>query len=803
MIQLFRDFRHAGRSLASSPGVTAIAVLALALGIGVNTSSFTAVNTLVLHPLAYPHQDRIMTLWESIPKLPTERDAVAPANFLDWKEQSTGFEQMTALRSWNVNLTGVDDPERIEACLATPSLFALLGIKPILGRTFLDDETRPGHDGVVVVSRGFWQRRFASATDAVGRTISLNGRGYTVVGIMPEDFDYPLATDLWAPLALSNEEKNQRASRSLAVLARLKPGIPVAQARAEMETIGRRIEQRYPQTNEARSVLVTPLRELTNQVAERFVMILMAAALFVLLLACANVANLQLARATGQQREIAVRAALGASRFQIARQLSAQTVLLGLLGGLLGLLLADWHVHWLRSSIPAVVMRWMAGMKNMHIDARVLVFTLAASLAAGVLCGLPAIWQLLRRTTSLDLNVLLKEGGRSSSAGPVRGRLQNALVVTEVALALVLLVGAALMVKTFQRMLTFNAGFNSKNLLTAEVSLPALKYRDDAQTRAFYGRLLPELEAIPQAKSAAAVYRRGAGGIYIEGRPDPRPGEPWPDVRGVSSRYFQTMKIPVLRGRPISDQDGPDAPRVVVISEAIARHYWPGSDALGRRIKLVDSQTPWMTVIGICGEIDNWFTSEPMPRAYIPYLQAPSRSMTLLVRTASDPMLGAAALRAKVRDADKNQSVYDVKSMEQNISEETSGVRSSASMMSTFAAIALLLAATGVYAVISYSVAQRTHEVGVRMALGAGRNDVLKMTLLGALRLAAVGLAIGIPAALALTRLMSSALFNVVAFDWTMFAGFTIVLACSALIAGYVPALRATRVDPVNALRHE
>jgi putative ABC transport system permease protein len=570
-----------------------------------------------------------------------------------------------------------------------------------------------------------------------------------------------------------------------------------------METIGRRIEQRYPQTNEARSVLVTPLRELTNQVAERFVMILMAAALFVLLLACANVANLQLARATGQQREIAVRAALGASRFQIARQLSAQTVLLGLLGGLLGLLLADWHVHWLRSSIPAVVMRWMAGMKNMHIDARVLVFTLAASLAAGVLCGLPAIWQLLRRTTSLDLNVLLKEGGRSSSAGPARGRLQNALVVTEVALALVLLVGAALMVKTFQRMLTFNAGFNSKNLLTAEVSLPALKYRDDAQTRAFYGRLLPELEAIPQAKSAAAVYRRGAGGIYIEGRPDPRPGEPWPDVRGVSSRYFQTMKIPVLRGRPISDQDGPDAPRVVVISEAIARHYWPGSDALGRRIKLVDSQTPWMTVIGICGEIDNWFTSEPMPRAYIPYLQAPSRSMTLLVRTASDPMLGAAALRAKVRDADKNQSVYDVKSMEQNISEETSGVRSSASMMSTFAAIALLLAATGVYAVISYSVAQRTHEVGVRMALGAGRNDVLKMTLLGALRLAAVGLAIGIPAALALTRLMSSALFNVVAFDWTMFAGFTIVLACSALIAGYVPALRATRVDPVNALRHE
>jgi putative ABC transport system permease protein len=800
---LLRDFRDAGRSLANSPGVTAIAVLALALGIGVNTSSFTAVNTIVLHPLAYPHQERIMTLWESIPKLRAERDAVAPANFLDWQAQSTVFEQMAAYRSWSANLTGFDDPERIEGCLATPSFFALLGLKPMLGRTFLDEEAEPGRDGVVVVSRGFWQRRLASAADAVGRTISLNGRSYTVVGVMPEDFDYPLATDLWAPLALTNEEKNQRVGRTLAVLARLKPGIPVAKARADMETIGRRLEQRYPKTNEARGVLVTPLRELTNQVADRFVLILMSAAIFVLLLACANVANLQLARATGQQREIAVRAALGASRFQIARQLIAQTVSLSLLGGCLGLLLADWHVNWTRSSFPPAVMRWMAGMKNMRIDASVLVFTLAASIIAGVVCGLPAIWQLLRRTTGLDLNVLLKEGGRSSSAGPARGRLQNALVVTEVALALVLLVGAALMVKTFQRMLTINAGFNPKNLLTAEVSLPALKFRDDTQIRAFYGHVIPALETIPQAKSVAAVYRGYAGGLYIEGRPDPRPGEPWPEVRGVSSRYFQTMEVPVLRGRPISEQDGPEAPRVVVISESIARHYWPSADPLGRRVRLVSSDAPWLTVVGVCGDIKNWFTSEPMPRAYVPYLQAPGRSMTLLIRTAFDPMLATAAARAKVREADKNQPLYDVKSMEQNINDETSGVRTSASMMSMFAAIALLLAATGIYAVISYSVAQRTHEVGVRMALGAERADVLKMNLLGALRLGAIGLAIGIPAALAMTRLMSSVLFNVVAFDWTMFAGFTVVLACAALLAGYVPALRATKVDPAGALRHQ
>jgi putative ABC transport system permease protein len=624
-----------------------------------------------------------------------------------------------------------------------------------------------------------------------------------VIGVMPADFDFPLATDLWAPLALTNEEKNQRANRSLAVLARLKSGVPVLRARAEMETIAQRIAQRYPLTNEARTVLVTPLIELTNQVANRFVMILMAAALFVLLLACANVANLQLARATGQQREMAVRAALGASRFQIARQLLVQTVILGLLGGALGLLLGEWHVKWVGASMPAIVMRWMSGLKNMHIDAAVLAFTMAASVAAGVLCGLPAIWQLLRRTTSLDLNVLLKEGGRSASAGPARGRLQNVLVVTEVALALVLLVGAALMVKTFRRMLTFDVGFNSKNLLTAQISLPSLKYRGDSQIRIFYGQVLPGLESIPQARSAAAVYRAGAGGLYIEGRPDPRPGEPWPVVVGVSSRYFQTMEIPLRSGRPISDQDGPDAPRVVVVSESIARHYWPGADPLGRRVKLVNPQAPWLTVIGVCGDITDWFTSEPMPRAYVPYRQVPGSAMTLLIRTASDPMQSAAAVRAKVREVDKNQPVYDVKSMEESINEETSGVRTSASIMSLFAAIALLLAATGIYAVISYSVVQRTHEVGVQMALGAGRKDVLKMTLFDALRLASAGLAIGIPAALVLMRLMSSVLFNVVAFDWTMFAGFAVVLVCSALLAGYVPAVRATRVDPLDALRHE
>jgi putative ABC transport system permease protein len=375
--------------------------------------------------------------------------------------------------------------------------------------------------------------------------------------------------------------------------------------------------------------------------------------------------------------------------------------------------------------------------------------------------------------------------------------------VSEVALALVLLVGAALMVKTFEHMLTVNAGFNPRNLLTAEVSLQSLKYRDDAQIRSFYSEVLRGLETIPQAKSAAVIaYLGAADGLYIEGRPDPRPGEPWPAVRAVSAHYFQATEIPILQGRNITDQDGPDSPKVVVVTDSIARHYWPDSP-IGRKIKLGASQAPWLTVVGVCGDTKNWFTSELWPRAYIPYLQAPSLSMTLFVRTVSDPMLAASGLRAKVRAVDKNQPVYDIKSMEQSLNEETSGVRASASMMSMFATIALLLAATGIDAVISYSVVQRTHEVGVRIALGASRGDVLKMTLMRAFRLAGIGLAIGLPSAFGLTRLMSSVLFNVVALDWTMFATFTLVLASSAMLAGYIPARRATKVDPVEALRHE
>ncbi len=804
MRSLLRDFRHAFRGLLKAPVVTAVAVLALALGIGVNTSSFTAVNAIVLHPLPYPGLARIVTLWETMPKLRTVRDAVAPANFLDWREQSSSFEQVAAYRRWSVNLTGVDEPERVQGCVVSPSFFALLGIKPLLGRTFLKDEEEPGRDAVVVVSQGFWQRRLASAPDVAGKTITLGGRGYTVVGVMPSDFDYPLATDLWAPLALTAEQRNQRSTHNLVVLARLKKEISIAQVRAEMQTIARRIEQRYPQTNEARGILVVPLRELINNIADRFVMTLLGAAAFVLLLACANVANLQLARASGRQKEVAVRSTLGASRFQIARQLLAESTLVALIGGALGLFLANLNLAYTRSSFPPSVLRWMAGLKSMHIDGTVIAFTFAASLLAGVLCGVPAIWQLVRRTAVTDLNEALKEGGRSNSAGPSRSRLQSALVISEVTLALVLLVGAGLMVKTFQRMLTLNAGYNPKNLLSMDVSLPALKYREDSQIAAFFSELAHDLETIPNVKVAAASSNLGnPGAVLIEGQPDPRPGEPRPQIQAVSDHYFQAMEIPILQGRAISEQDGKDSLRVVVVSESIARHYWPVAPPIGHRIRLAGSQPDWLTVVGVSGEIRQWFDGAEIPMVYLPNLQVPSRSMNLVMRTPADPMQAASAARAKVYGIDRNLAVYDLKSMEQILNEETSGVRVSAAMMGMYASIALLLAATGIYAVISYSVAQRTHEVGVRLALGARRTDVLKMILWRALRMAGIGLAIGIPVAIALTRLMSSVLLNVVALDSLTFAAFTILLGCSAVLAGLIPAYRAAKVDPLAALRHE
>ena len=804
MNNLLRDFQLALRLMRKSPGTTAVIVLALALGIGVNTSSFITVSALVFHPLPFPDIGRVMTVWETVPKAHSERDAVAAANFFDWKQQNRSFERLAAYQPWDANLTGLGDPERVQACRVSPDYFAVLGMKPALGRTFRADEAEPGHAFVIVVSHGFWQRHMASAPDALGRSVALNGQNYTIAGVMPSNFDFPLMTDIWAPLALTPAQKDDRATHSLAVMGRLKPAVPVAQARAELETLSRRLEKQHPGTNEGRTGLIVPILELTNNVTDRFVLILFATAGFVLLLACANVANLQLARIMSRQKEMAVRTALGASRLRIVRQLVVENVAIALVGGALGLALAAWNLSYMHSHIPAQVHKWVAGFDSMRIDTPVILFTLAASVAAGMLCALPSFLQITRRRTVVDVNVALKESSRSSSAGPRRSRVRNSLATAEVALALVLLVSAGLMVQTFQRLLTVNCGFNPNNLLTLKIALADSTYRTPVQFTGFYDRLLHNLETTPDVKAAgAAASIGGADAVCIQGRAEPRPGEPRPDVRSVAGQYFAALGVPIVSGRPITEQDGKDTQPVVVLSETVARHYWPNSNALGQHVRLQKGESRWLTVAGVCGDVKDWFFGEPQPAAYLPFSQAPAPAMEVLVRTGGDPDAIVGAVRAAVRNVDPNQPVFDVKSMQQYINEETSGVRGAAVSMGTYAVIALLLAVTGIYAVISYSVVQRTHEIGVRMALGAARSDVLKMTLMQGVSIAAVGLGIGIPVAFTLMRLMSHVLYNVVVVEPLVFALLTAILALSAVLAGYIPARRAAGIDPLTALRDE
>lgn len=803
MSVLARELHCAFRGVRKNPGTTAIILLALALGIGVNASCFITVSAIILHPLPYPELDRIMTVWEAPANLHGERGAAAPANFLDWKQQSRSFGYLAALRGWNANLSGSGEPERLQACRVSADYFGVLGMTPEMGRTFRNEEIEGVSGRVAVVSNGFWKRRLASARDVIGKTVLLDSEVYTIVGVMPEEFNFPLETEVWAPLTLTASERHGRDSHNLAVLGRLKRSIPVEQARAEMNTIGRRLAAAHPDSNENRDVLVIPIRELTNNVTDRFTWTLLVTAGFVLLLASANVANLLLVRLASRRKEIAIRSALGAGRSRILRQLLVESVMMALVAGGLGLLLASWNLtlmHWL---IPAEVARWVAGIRNMRIDGFVIMGTIVLSFVTGLLTMAPGAIHLMRGATSVDMNEALKEGGRGGTAGQARSRLRTMLAVAEVALALVLLVGAGVMVQTFQRLLTISPGFNTANLLTMKIALPQSKVATPTQTSGFYRRLLGGLDTIPVAKATALSAELGpAGAVFIEGRLDPRPGEPVPDVKAVSSRYFQTLGLPLVRGLGVAEQDDKDHQTVVVVSQAVARHYWPDSDPIGRRIRFSKSD-PWLTVAGVSGDVKEWFTGQPIPQAYVSFLQTPRADTSIFIRTSGDPFQAAAAATGAVWNVDRSQPVFDVKSMEQTILEQTSGVRAAAVSMAMYALISLALAVTGIYAVISYSVAQRTHEIGLRMALGAARADVVKMTLLEALRVGVIGLTVGVPIAFILIRLMASVLYGVVRLEASVFVGMILVLAISAAAAGYVPAMRAARVDPVTALRNE
>ena len=803
-----QDLRYGLRTMLKNPAFTIIAVVALALGIGANTAIFSVVNSILLRPLPFKDPDRLVFIWHAYPKL-NLMAPVSPPGFMDYRARGDVFESAAASVGASVNLTGEGEPERIQLRAVTASYFPTLGVMPALGRTFLDEEDQPGHDHVVILSNGLWQRRFGADPSIVGKTITLDGEGYNVVGVMPESFRLFGQDNIWAPLALSAEQlaPNRRRSEFLMMVARLRPGVTLGQAQAAMNAVAGQIQQDNPQSfpsDGSWGLQVKPVYEEMVADIRPALLVLLGAVGFVLLIACANVANLLLARASGRRREIAIRTALGAGRGRLVRQLLTESVLMSLVGGGLGLLLAVWGVDVLiklnENNIPRS--------QEIGIDGRVLAFTFGLSLLTGVLFGLvPAL-----QASKTELTEALKEGGRGS-AGRHRTRFRNLLVVSEIALALVLLIGAGLMVKSFARLLHVNPGFDPQNLLTMQVALPSTKYREPAQRADFYRQTLEKIRSLPGVQAAGAVSNLplsgsvSSGFFSIEGQ-EYSPGQQLPhgDIRSATTEYLQAMSIPLSKGRYFNDRDTDANTLVTIIDETIARLYWPDSDPIGKRIAFnrPDDTKVWIEIVGVVGAVKHKaLDADYRGQIYLPHAQSPRGGMYLVVRTLGEPSSMTAMVRSAIQAVDKDQPVYRVMTMEALVTESVAQKRFSMLLLALFAVVAVMLAIVGLYGVMSYGVSQRTHEIGVRMALGAQSRDVLKMVVGQGLALALIGVGVGLVAAFLLTRLMSSLLFGVSATDPYMFASIPLILAAVALLACYIPARRATKVDPMIALRYE
>lgn len=809
---LLQDLRYASRMLVSNPTFSVIAVVVLALAIGANTAIFSTIDALVLHPLNLPDLDSLVEVSTIKPQQDVGGGKVARADFADWRKQQTAFEDIAASAWHSTNLSAKGEPERVFGFEVTPNFFQVLRVDAAIGRTFLTEEGQPGRDQVVVLTHNLWQRRFGADPSIVGSTIQLDNRTFTVIGVMPKDCAYPPPAALWIPMALTNEAWNERRNEILTVIGRLKPGVAVAQANAEMNTLAERLSEQYPQTNTGRSAHVTLLRDsISGEFTPTFLWLLMAAVGSVLAVACVNIANMQLARATSRFKEFAIRAALGASRRRIIQQLLTESVMLSIVGGLLGLAVGYWFVDFIRGSVPPDQTQFVSGWKQLGIQGRVVGFNLAITFLSGIIFGLVPAFHISRP----DLNETLKDGGRGSSKGSGQRRLRSLLIVSEIALALVLLIGSGLTIKGFSRMAEEQVkGFDPTNVLTMRTSLTESKYASSEQINSFYQTALEQLNSTPGVISASVSGYLPSSDNWdteefrIEGRPALQPGEvQTANFQAVSENYFQTMRIPLTQGRAFSSADGADAPRVAIISERLARRYWPNEQVLGQRISFGDSnesEARWFTVVGVVGDVRRFmFDSEMKPTLYVPYRQSPEHTRYFALRTAGDPTSIIAAARAQIAGIDPELPLYDIKTQEKVIANQLAGVQLSANLMAMFGLMALLLSAIGVYGVMSYSVSQRTQEIGIRLALGARPGDVRRMVTGQALKLTAIGLAIGLPIALALGRVMASVLFGVVSLDLTVFAGFTLALTLVAFLSAYLPARRASKVDPMIALRYE
>jgi len=812
MEALLQDLRYGARILLKNAGFTLISALTLALGIGANTAIFSVVNGVLLRPLPYKDPGRLVMVFA--PRRLDQEFLISSGGFTVLRNQNQVFEQVAAFLPMldSSSITGDGDPEFLGGVTVSANLFTLLGVEAKYGRTFLPEEEKPGSDRVVVISHSLWQRRFGSDQKIVGRTIAIDNEPYTVVGVMPPGFQFPLdgmwtgwlprAIDIYIPLALTSEEiNNQR--KVLPVIARLQSRVSVERAQAEMAGVAARIKRQYPDTNIDESIRLAPYHQQMVGRVRFALLVLLGAVGFVLLIACANVANLLLVRAAGRRKEIAVRVALGASRWRVIRQLLTENVLLGLLSGLLALALAFWCVNLLRTIIPENLPR----ADEIGIDGRVFGFTMLISLGTGILFGLVPAFHASR----VDLNDALKDGGRSSG-GSGHNRLRSLLVVSEVALALALLTGAGLMLRSFIRLMSIDPGLDPRNVLTVDIRLSRSKY-SRAQQAAFFQRLLERLRAIPGIQAAGAVYPMPLSGMEedlwfdIEGQPPPAPGDHRSaGPRGVSPGYFKAQGIQLLKGRVFAESDGGDTSPVVVINEATARRYWPNQDPLGRRISFDsrDGQPTWRQIVGVVRSVRHMALSEePRPEVYIPFTQHPLAFMTLVARTDGPPLTFVSAIRNQVQAVDKDQPISNVHTMEERLAGTVSQRRFNLILLAIFAGLALSLGAIGIYGVMSYMVTQRGHEIGVRMALGAQRGDVIRLVLRQGMTLTLTGVLVGLIAAFGLTRLLRNLLFDLSATDPLTFFITALILALVALTACYLPARRATKVDPMVALRAE
>ncbi|HSF22798.1 MAG TPA: ABC transporter permease [Blastocatellia bacterium] len=802
METLIRDVRYGVRTLYNNRSFTVAAIVALALGIGANTAIFSVVNAVLLRPLQFEQSDQLVMVWEKRMQLGRIRNVVSPPDFNDWRAQNNVFEDMAAFSGQGFNLATSGEPERVQGAGVSPGLFSILRAQPRLGRLFGSDEDKPNSDPVVIISSGLWQRRFGSDPEIAGKTVKLNDKTYTIVGVMAADFIFPnRESEVWVPLMLSPEDANNRGGHSLRVIARLRPAVTLQQARTEMDSIAAQLEQQYPTPNTGHGANVFPLYEEVVADVRPALLILLGAVAFVLLIACANVANLLFARSAARTREIAIRAALGARRSRIVRQLLTESVLLAVTGGIFGVLLALWGLDLLLAvggdSIPRV--------KEIKLDVWALGFSLLISIATGLIFGLvPAL-----QSSKPDLNDALKEGSRSAGGSIRRNKTRSLFVIAEVAICLVLLIGAGLMIKSFARLLNVSPGFNPENVLAVNVALSGSSYRDGAGISNFYQQALERLSSLPGIQSAAGVtalpMSGGFGSRYfrIEGRPPQPAGQGFnANVNLTTPGYFKTMHIPLVDGRDFDERDVMKAPDAVIVNQEMARRYWPDENPIGQRLAVGDG--PWRTVVGVVGDVkQSGLDIETRPEMFWPYYQTPVPFATFVVRTGGDPEAMTSAVRGAMQEVDKDLPVYNIKTVADVISESVAPRRLNMLLLAIFASLALVLAAVGIYGVISYSVSQRTREIGIRMALGASHSNVLRLVVGEGMILALIGVGIGIIASFFLTRLMSSLLFGVSATDALTFSLVPVLLAGVALAASFIPARRAAKVDPMIALRYE